>query len=91
MVRRWWNSTTTTIGLTVVVAIVLGFSLRQTVNEGLTYLGLPRQQLSQPGDARLLALLPGWITALVDVLDATPSRPGPMSSRQPNVPRFISD
>jgi len=84
MVRRWWNSTTTTIGLTVVVAIVLGFSLRQTVNEGLTYLGLPRQQLSQPEDARLLAQLPGWITALLDVLDATPesARPDVIAAAQ---------
>ena len=60
-----------TIGLTVVVAIVLGFSLHRTVNEELGYLGLPRQQLPQTGDARLLVQLPGWITALIDVLDAT--------------------
>jgi hypothetical protein len=60
-----------TIGLTVVVAIILGFSLHRTVNEELGYLGLPRQQLPPTGDARLLVQLPGWITALVDVLDAT--------------------
>jgi hypothetical protein len=60
-----------TIGLTVVVAIILGFSLHRTLNEELGYLGLPRQQLPQAGDARLLVQLPGWITALVDVLDAT--------------------
>ena len=68
---RRWDSTTMTIGLTVVVAIILGFSLHRTVNEELGYLGLPRQQLPQTGDARLLVQLPGWITALVDVLDAT--------------------
>jgi HAMP domain-containing protein len=68
---RRWDSTTMTIGLTVVVAIILGFSLHRTVNEELGYLGLPRQQLPPTGDARLLVQLPGWITALVDVLDAT--------------------
>ena len=69
--KRWWDSTTTTIALTVVVAVVLGFSLQQTVSSGLLYLGLPRQQTVQNGDPRLVQQLPGRVAALLDVLDAT--------------------
>ena len=38
--KRWWNSITTTIALTVLVAIVVGFSLQELVLEGLLHLGM---------------------------------------------------
>ena len=71
--RAWrGGSTATTIALTVVVAIVLGFTLQDVVGSGLHYLGLPRRQTVQHGDAWLLQQLPGRIAGLLDVLDATP-------------------
>ena len=71
--RAWrGGSTATTIALTVVVAIVLGFTLQDVVGSGLHYLGLPRRQTVQHGDTWLLQQLPGRIAGLLDVLDATP-------------------
>jgi signal transduction histidine kinase len=72
-VTRWWDSTTTTISVTVVVAMVLGFSLQQLVSAGLLYLGLPRQQNVQRADPQLALQLPGRVAALLDILDATPN------------------
>ncbi len=70
--KGWWDSTTTTIALTVVVAMVLGFSLQQLVTSSLLYLGLARQQSVLQGNERLSQQLPGRIAVLLDVLDATP-------------------
>jgi len=83
-VRRWWDSTTTTICVTVIAAVVLGMSLRQLVDPGLLYLGLPQQQVIQNPDVRLLLQLPGRVAALLDVLDATPdiARPDVVAAAQ---------
>jgi signal transduction histidine kinase len=83
-VKHWWDSTTTTIALTVVLAIVLGFSLRTLVDSGLLYLGLARQQTVQSANPRLLRQLPGRFAALLDVLDATPDteRPAVIAAAQ---------
>ena len=82
--RRWWDSTTTTICVTVIAAVVLGMSLRQLVDPGLLYLGLPQQQVIQNPDVRLLLQLPGRVAALLDVLDATPdiARPDVVAAAQ---------
>jgi signal transduction histidine kinase len=72
-VRGWRSgSTAATIALTVVLAMVVGFSLQQVVDSGLDYLGLPRRQTVQQADAWVLQQLPGRIAGLLDVLDATP-------------------
>ena len=42
--KRWRDSITTTIALTVVVAMLLGFSLQRLVSSGLLYIGLAPQQ-----------------------------------------------
>ena len=62
--------TATTITLTVVVSMALGFSLQQLVAFGLDYLGLPRSQVVQQHDLWLQQQLPGRIAGLSDVLDA---------------------
>ena len=82
--KHWWDSTTTTIALTVVLAIVLGFSLRNLVDSGLLYLGLARQQTVQSANPRLLRQLPGRFATLLDVLDATPDaeRPAVIAAAQ---------
>ena len=83
---RGWRggSTATTIALTVVVAMVVGFSLQEVVGSGLHYLGLPRRQTVQQGDAWLFQQLPGRIAGLLDVLDATPDaeRPAVIAAAQ---------
>jgi signal transduction histidine kinase len=83
-VKGWWESTATTIAFTVVVAMVLGFSLQQLVTSSLLYLGLARQQTVQQGNERLSQQLPGRIAVLLDVLDATPDtdRPAVIAAAQ---------
>lgn len=70
--KRWWDSTTTTIALTVVVAMVLGVSLQQMASSELLYLGQARKQNLQQEDVRVFLRLPGRIAALLEVLDAMP-------------------
>jgi hypothetical protein len=71
-VKRWRDSITTTIALTVVVAVLLGFSLQRLVSSGLLYLGLASQQTLQTGNVQLFQQLPGRIAGLLDVLNGTP-------------------
>ena len=70
--KRWRDSITTTIALTVVVAVLLGFSLQRLVSFGLLYLGLASQQTLQTGNVQLFQQLPGRIAGLLDVLNGTP-------------------
>jgi hypothetical protein len=77
VVKRWWDSTTTTIALAVVVAMVLGASLQQVVSSELLYLGLARQQNLQTENVRVFVQLPGRIAALLEVLDAMPDAERP--------------
>jgi signal transduction histidine kinase len=72
------DSIATTIALTVIVAMVLGFSLQELVSSGLLYLGVARQQTVRNGNPRLLLQLPGRIAVLLDVLDATPDTDRPI-------------
>ena len=76
--KRWRDSITTTIALTVVVAMLLGFSLQRLVSSGLLYLGLAPQQTLQIGNPQLFQQLPGRIAALLDVLDGTPGAERPV-------------
>jgi signal transduction histidine kinase len=78
MVKRWWDSTTTTITLTVVVAMVLGVSLQQLVSSGLPYLGLARQQNVQIANTRIFVQLPGRIADLIEVVDRIPDAVRPI-------------
>lgn len=82
--KRRSDNITITITLTVVIAMVVGFSLQQLVNTGLLYLGFERQQRLPPGKTRLLLQLPGRIAALLDILDATPpaDRPNVIAAAQ---------
>lgn len=82
--KRWWDSTTTTIALAVVVAMVLGASLQQVVSSELLYLGLARQQNLQTENVRVFVQLPGRIAALLEVLDAMPDaeRPAVIAAAQ---------
>ena len=75
--RQWRSGITTTIVLTVVVAVVLGVSLQHVVSSGLVYLGLARQQTFDSQNPRLLRQLPGRIAALVDVVQASPDEARP--------------
>jgi hypothetical protein len=77
-VKRWRDSITTTIALTVVVAMLLGFSLQRLVSSGLLYVGLAPQQTLQIGNSQLFQQLPGRIAALLDVLDGTPGAERPV-------------
>jgi hypothetical protein len=82
-VRRWRSGITTTIVLTVVVAVVLGVSLQHVVSSGLVYLGLARQQTFDTQNPRLLRQLPGRIAALVDVIQASDeARPAILKAAQ---------
>jgi signal transduction histidine kinase len=83
-VKRWWASTTTTIALTVVVAMVLGASLQQMVSSELFYLWQARQQEAQIENARIFVQLPGRIASLLEVLNAMPDaeRPGVIAAAQ---------
>ena len=67
--KRWWDGTTTTIAVAVVVAMVLGASLQQLVSSELRYLGLARQQNLQTENVRVFVQLPARIAALLEVLD----------------------
>ena len=82
--KRWWDSTMTTIALTVVVAMVLGVSLQQLVSSGLLYLGLARQQDLQIQTTRIFVQLPGRIAALAEVVDKIPDaeRPAVIAAAQ---------
>ena len=71
--KRWQNSVSATIGVTVLSAMLLGFSLQQLVRSALPYLGFERQQTVEKRVARFLAQLPGNIATLSDVLDAAPN------------------
>jgi signal transduction histidine kinase len=84
VVKRWWDSTTMTIALAVVVAMVLGASLQQVVSSELLYLGLARQQNLQTENVRVFVQLPGRIAALLEVLDAMPDaeRPAVIAAAQ---------
>jgi signal transduction histidine kinase len=83
-VKRWWDSTMTTIALTVVVAMVLGVSFQQLVSSGLLYLGLARQQDLQVQNTRIFVQLPARIAALAEVVDKTPDaeRPAVIAAAQ---------
>ncbi len=76
--KRWLNSVAATIGVTVLTAMLLGFSLQQLVHSVLPYFGLERQQSVQRGIARFLAQMPGNIATLRDVLDAAPNADRPV-------------
>ena len=76
--KRWRDSITTTIALTVVVAMLLGFSLQRLVSSGLLYIGLAPQQTLQIGNSQPFQQLPGRIAALLDVLDGTPGAERPV-------------
>jgi signal transduction histidine kinase len=72
------NSVAATIGVTVLTAMLLGFSLQKLVHSVLPYLGLERQQTVQRGIARFLAQMPGNVATLRDVLDAAPNADRPV-------------
>jgi signal transduction histidine kinase len=71
MVMRRLDSVTATIALTVVVAMVLGFSLQQVVAIALPYFGFERRQEIPKVEERYLLQLPGRVAALLDILDRT--------------------
>ena len=71
--KGWRNSVAATIGVTVLAAMLFGFSLQQVVRLVLPYLGLERQQSVQKPIARILLRLPGNIATLIDVIDAAPN------------------
>ena len=82
--KRPWDNTTTTMALTVVVAIILGFMLQQPVGAWLLDLGLPQHEIRPGGNPQLDLELPGRVAALLDVLDATPDdeRPAVVAAAQ---------
>ena len=70
--RRWPDSVTTMITLTVVVTMVLGVSLQQLGSSGLLVLGLATQQTAQKENTRLFLHLPNRVAVLIEVISATP-------------------
>ena len=71
--KRWWNSITTTIWVTVLVAMGLGYSLQQDVTIGLQALGAGPHADSQKEMLETFGQLPGELARLVEVLDAVPN------------------
>ena len=66
------DTVTATIALTVVVAMVLGFTLQHVVATALPYFGFDRRQELPKVEERFLLQLPGRVAALLDILDGTP-------------------
>ncbi len=66
------DSVTTTIGLAVVVAMLLGITLERVVVAALPYFGVERRQELPKVEERFLLQLPGRVAALLDILDGTP-------------------
>jgi hypothetical protein len=83
-VKQWRDSITTTIALTVIVAVLLGFSLQRVVSSGLLYVGLASQGTLQIGNLQLFQQLPGRSAGLLDVLNGTPDaeRPAVIAAAQ---------
>ena len=73
--KRWrMDSIATTIALTIVIAMGLGFALQRAVNVGLGYVGLsPQQNFQDDGVRFYLALFPAKVASLMEVLDAVSS------------------
>ena len=71
--KRWHDSIITTITVTVVTALVLGFSLENLVKTSLPYFGIPAHQRIPGSVTRIYQQLPGRIAVLLDILDATPA------------------
>jgi signal transduction histidine kinase len=84
--KRWrLDSIAMTIGLTIVVAMSLGFTLQHVVRTGLVDIGLaPHTDPLDSGIYFYAALFPAEIVALVQVLDAVPNaeRPGIIAAVQ---------
>ena len=66
------DSIIATIALTVIVAMVLGFSLQRVVVVALPYFAFERRQELPEVEERFLVQLPGRVAALLDILDRTP-------------------
>ena len=84
--KHWrFDSIATTIALTIVVAMGLGFALQHLVNVGLEDIGFsPRQNPQDNGLQFYAALFPAKVSSLVEVLDAVPNaeRPGIITASQ---------
>ena len=65
------DSITATIALTVVVAMILGFTLQRVVATALPNFGFERRQELPKVEERFLLQLPGRVAALLDILDRT--------------------
>ena len=78
------DSVIATIALTVVVAMVLGFSLQRVVVVALPYFGFERRQELPGVKEPFLVQLPGRVAALLDILDRTPvaDRPTVLAAAQ---------
>jgi hypothetical protein len=78
------DSVIATIALTVVVAMVLGFSLQRVVVVALPYFGFERRQELPEVKEPFLVQLPGRVAALLDILDRTPvaDRPTVLAAAQ---------
>jgi signal transduction histidine kinase len=87
MVMRRLDSVTATIALTVVVAMVLGFSLQQVVAVALPYFGFERRQELPKVEERFLLQLPGRVAALLDILDRTAVADRPTILAAAQIPR----
>ena len=68
---RRLDSVTATIALTIVVAMILGFTLQRVVATTLPYFGFERRQELPKVEERFLLQLPGRVAALLDILDRT--------------------
>ena len=68
---RRLDGITATIALTVVVAMILGFTLQRVVATALPYFGFERRQELPKVEERFLLQLPGRVAALLDILDRT--------------------
>lgn len=77
--KRWrLDSIAMTIGLTIVLAMGLGFTLQRLVNVGLGHAGFPFWQNPRYFDARFyMFLLPAKVVSLVEALDTIPGTEQP--------------
>src|SRR5215472_12216121 len=81
------DSVSTTIALTILVAMALGFSLQGVVTTALPYFGFERRQEISEVEERFLFQLPGRVAALLDILDRTPAADRPTVVAAAQIPQ----
>ena len=70
--KRWQNSITATIAITMVAAMMVGYGIQVLIDNSLFRFGLTPMQIFQSETPKPLQQLPGKVAAMIELLDATP-------------------